>query len=78
MDHAQVMMGDGEKGPFVDTSTLWDSPHAVPQMEGVPEMVAVPVARVVGITRIEVVVCEQRPDALPKNHLWYFVGWLTA
>ena len=52
-DHFQVLVGDRDKGPLVDTSELWDSGVAIPSIKGKSELIALPIARFGGSVRVE-------------------------
>ena len=53
-DHFQILVGDRDKGPLVDTSGLWDSGAAIPSVSGARELIALPIARFGGDVRVEV------------------------
>jgi hypothetical protein len=53
-DHFQILVGDRDKGPLVDTSGLWDSGTAIPSVSGARELIALPIARFGGNVRVEV------------------------
>jgi hypothetical protein len=73
-DHFQILVGDGEKGPLVDTSGLWDSGSAIPSVSGARELIALPIARFGGNVRVEVDVLAQPPEvqSLPWESLGRF------
>lgn len=55
-DHFQILVGDRDRGPLVDTSGLWDSSTAIPSVAGARELIALPIARFGGDVRVEFVV----------------------
>lgn len=61
-DHFQVLLGDRERGPLVDTSSLWNEDQNVVAVPGAPELVAIGTARFGGKTRIQVEVASSEPE----------------
>lgn len=60
-DHFQVLVGDKEQGPNVDTTSLWDGRSAVPCVEGFDELFAIPLRGFGGRVVVEIVVLESEP-----------------
>ena len=71
-DHFQVLVGDRDKGPLVDTSELWDSGVAIPSIKGKSELIALPIARFGGSVRVELDVVAGPPDE--ESSPWESLG----
>lgn len=71
-DHFQVLVGDGEDGPRVDTSELWESPRSIPAVSGAPELIALPVVRFGGEVQIEMEVVVRPPEESMPD--WESIG----
>ena len=53
-DHFQILLGDGEQGPLVDTSTLWNTAGGVAALSDDPYVVGIGTVRQGGRTRVRV------------------------
>jgi hypothetical protein len=61
-DHFQILFGDRERAPDVDTTHLWSSRAGVVMVPGAPELVGVETARFGGQTHVEVEVADTAPE----------------
>jgi hypothetical protein len=52
-DHFQLLLGDGQKGPTVDTSSLWDSGGDVAVLPDARALVGIGTVRYGGSTRVQ-------------------------
>jgi hypothetical protein len=71
-DHFQILVGDREKGPLVDTTNLWNSAEPIPSIPGAPELIALPLARFGGAVRVELAVLADAPDQQTSS--WESLG----
>ncbi len=71
-DHFQVLIGDRDGGPLIDTSQLWDSDAPIPAIEGAPELIALPIARFGGAVRVEIDVLRGPPER--ESSPWTSLG----
>ena len=53
-DHFQILLGDRDRGPLVDTTQLWGSAGSVAVTPNAPELVGLGTARYGGKTRVHV------------------------
>jgi hypothetical protein len=71
-DHFQFLVGDRLRGPYADTTHLWDTGESVATLPNAPVLIGVATARYGGKTRIAVEVIDGNP-ATPDGN-WQKVG----
>ena len=70
-DHFQFLIGDSDRGPLVDTSTLWDASQPIGTMPDVREVIGIPTVRHGGKLNVSINIT----DSLEINDdSWFFVG----
>jgi hypothetical protein len=72
-DHFQLLFGDAELGPRVDTTHLWDNEQGVVQLDDAPELAGIATVRYGGRTKVQVEIQDDPPAPDPE---WRFVGSL--
>jgi hypothetical protein len=72
-DHFQLLFGDAELGPAVDTTHLWDNVGGVVQLDDAPELAGIATARYGGRTKVQVEIQEKPPAPDPE---WTYIGRL--
>lgn len=60
-DHFQVLAGDREEGPLVDTTSLWDSADSVASLSDQDTIVGIATVRFGGSTNFEIEIATQPP-----------------
>lgn len=70
-DHFQILFGDSEQAPLIDTTTLWDSPGRVASLPGISELVGIGTVRYGGATQLTIRI-EDSPQVLLSG--WQLMG----